>query len=40
MFDQKASELAEKFVKNFEQYADFASDEIKAASPRVVAAQV
>jgi phosphoenolpyruvate carboxykinase (ATP) len=40
MFDQKASELAEKFVKNFEQYADFANDEIKAASPRVVAAQV
>ncbi len=40
MFDQKASELAEKFVKNFEQYADFASDEIKAASPKVVAAQV
>jgi phosphoenolpyruvate carboxykinase (ATP) len=34
MFDQKASELAEKFVKNFEQYADFANDEIKAASPK------
>ena len=40
MFDQKASELAEKFVKNFEQYADFASDEIKAASPKVGAAQL
>lgn len=40
MFDQKASELAEKFVKNFEQYADFANDEIKAASPKVGAAQL
>lgn len=38
MFDQKASELAEKFVKNFEQYADFANDEIKAAAPKVVSA--
>jgi phosphoenolpyruvate carboxykinase (ATP) len=40
MFDQKASELAEKFVKNFEQYADFANDEIKAASPKVGATQL
>lgn len=40
MFDQKASELAEKFVKNFEQYADFANDEIKAASPKIGAAQL
>lgn len=40
MFDQKASELAEKFVKNFEQYADFANDEIKAASPKVGAAHL
>lgn len=38
-FDQKASELAEKFVKNFEQYAEFANDEIKAASPKVGQAQ-
>ncbi len=37
MFDQKAAELAEKFIRNFEQYADFANDEIKAASPRVEA---
>ncbi len=35
-FDQKAAELAEKFVKNFEQFAQFASEEIKAASPKVV----
>lgn len=34
-FDVKAAELAEKFVKNFEQYAEFANDEIKAASPKV-----
>lgn len=34
-FDQKAAELAEKFVKNFEQFAEFASEEIKAASPKV-----
>jgi len=38
MFDQKASELAEKFVKNFEQYSDFASDSIKAAAPKIAAA--
>jgi phosphoenolpyruvate carboxykinase (ATP) len=37
LFDQKASELAEKFIRNFEQYADFANDEIKAASPRIEA---
>jgi phosphoenolpyruvate carboxykinase (ATP) len=38
MFDQKAAELAGKFIHNFEQYAQFASDEIKAASPKAVAA--
>jgi phosphoenolpyruvate carboxykinase (ATP) len=37
MFDQKAAELAEKFIRNFVEYADFASDDIKAASPRVEA---
>lgn len=37
LFDQKASELAEKFIRNFEQYADFANDEIKAAAPKVEA---
>jgi phosphoenolpyruvate carboxykinase (ATP) len=35
MFDQKAAELAEKFVKNFAQYADFANEEIMAASPKI-----
>jgi phosphoenolpyruvate carboxykinase (ATP) len=34
-FDQKAVELAEKFVKNFSQYADFASSEILAAAPKI-----
>jgi phosphoenolpyruvate carboxykinase (ATP) len=37
LFDQKASELAERFIRNFEQYANFANDEIKAAAPRVEA---
>jgi phosphoenolpyruvate carboxykinase (ATP) len=35
MFDQKAVELAEKFVKNFSQYAEFASSEILAAAPKI-----
>jgi phosphoenolpyruvate carboxykinase (ATP) len=34
-YDQTASELAEKFVKNFEKYADFASAEILAGAPKV-----
>lgn len=34
-FDLKAAELAERFVKNFSQYADFASEEIMAASPKL-----
>jgi len=34
-YDTKANELAEKFVKNFEKYSDFANAEIMAASPRV-----
>jgi len=38
MFDVKAAELAEKFVKNFSQYADFASQEIINAQPKVIAA--
>jgi phosphoenolpyruvate carboxykinase (ATP) len=37
MFDLKAGELAEKFVKNFSQYADFASQEIINAQPKVKA---
>jgi phosphoenolpyruvate carboxykinase (ATP) len=34
-FDQKAQQLAASFVKNFEQYADNASEEILAGAPRV-----
>ena len=34
-FDVKAAELAEKFVRNFSQFAEFASEEILAASPKV-----
>jgi len=36
-YDQTATELAEKFVKNFEKYADFASADILAGAPRVAA---
>ncbi len=32
-YDQKANELAQKFIKNFEQYADGVSPEIVAAAP-------
>jgi phosphoenolpyruvate carboxykinase (ATP) len=34
-YDTKANDLANKFVKNFEQYADGASEEILAAAPKV-----
>ncbi len=34
-YDAKANDLASKFVKNFEQYADGASEEILAAAPKV-----
>ncbi len=34
-YDQKANELAEKFVKNFEAYASFANAEIMAGAPKV-----
>ncbi len=34
-YDQKAAELAQAFVKNFTQFADFASAEILSAAPRV-----
>jgi phosphoenolpyruvate carboxykinase (ATP) len=34
-FDQTAADLAGKFVKNFQQYADGASAEILAAAPSV-----
>jgi len=36
-YDQTASELAEKFIKNFEKYADFASADILAGAPRAAA---
>ena len=36
-YDQTASELAERFIKNFEKYADFASADILAGAPRVAA---
>jgi phosphoenolpyruvate carboxykinase (ATP) len=34
-YDHIAGELAEKFVKNFEKYADYASPEILAGAPKV-----
>ncbi len=34
-YDDKAAELAQAFVDNFEQFADKASEEILSASPRV-----
>jgi phosphoenolpyruvate carboxykinase (ATP) len=35
-YDAKANQLASEFIKNFEKYADVASDEIKAAAPKVL----
>lgn len=35
-YDAKANHLAAAFVKNFEQYAKFANEEILAAAPKVV----
>jgi phosphoenolpyruvate carboxykinase (ATP) len=34
LYDTKANDLAGKFVKNFEQYAEGASAEILAAAPK------
>lgn len=34
-YDRKASELAGAFIKNFEQYADFANEEILSGAPKV-----
>ncbi len=34
-YDAKAAQLAAAFVKNFEQYADFANDEIMNAAPKI-----
>jgi phosphoenolpyruvate carboxykinase (ATP) len=36
-YDQKASDLAAKFVDNFSKFAEYASEEILAAAPRVAA---
>jgi phosphoenolpyruvate carboxykinase (ATP) len=32
-YDQKANYLAEAFIKNFEKFADYASDEILVGAP-------
>jgi len=37
-YDAQASGLAARFNKNFEKYADSASEEIKAAAPKAVVA--
>jgi phosphoenolpyruvate carboxykinase (ATP) len=34
-YDQKQKDLAARFVKNFQKYADKASDKIRAAAPKV-----
>jgi phosphoenolpyruvate carboxykinase (ATP) len=34
-YDAKANELAERFIKNFQQYADGVSEEILTAAPKV-----
>jgi len=36
-YDRKASDLAAKFVDNFSKFAEYASEEILAAAPRVAA---
>lgn len=33
-YDRKAAELASAFIKNFEQYADFANEEILSGAPK------
>ena len=35
-YDTKANSLADKFVKNFEQFEEYANEEIMSASPRSV----
>jgi phosphoenolpyruvate carboxykinase (ATP) len=34
LFDQKANELAQRFINNFEQFADYANAEILSAAPK------
>jgi phosphoenolpyruvate carboxykinase (ATP) len=36
-YDTKANELAEKFIKNFDKFKEFANEEILAASPKLLA---
>ena len=36
-YDAKADELAKKFVANFEQFSDYANEEIMGAAPKVSA---
>jgi phosphoenolpyruvate carboxykinase (ATP) len=38
-YDQKANELASKFIKNFDKYKDQANQEILEASPQVLMQQ-
>jgi len=38
-YDQTAADLAQKFVDNFEKYADYASADILAGAPKVAAEQ-
>lgn len=40
LFDQKANELAQRFIKNFEQYADFANEAIRSAAPKPIIEKV
>jgi phosphoenolpyruvate carboxykinase (ATP) len=35
-YDRKARELAERFRKNFEQYAEYAGEKVVAAGPRIL----
>jgi phosphoenolpyruvate carboxykinase (ATP) len=37
-YDTKAQKLASSFVRNFEQYAEFANEEIMGAAPKVAVA--
>ena len=34
-YDSKQKDLAARFVKNFQKYADRASEKIRAAAPRI-----
>lgn len=36
-YDQKANELAEKFITNFDKFKEFANEEILSAGPKVMA---